>query len=117
MNPEDMILNLKCDGRKVSFTLEGERGGVVVDQSLDVTFRGDMDEAREILSLYLIATPEDRANGNFWFGAYTIGTPEEIEILVELFNEAGGASAAYECKGGTIGLRTVSLSHLVTFRR
>ena len=117
MNPEDMILNLKCDGRKVSFTLDGERGGVVVDQSLDVTFRGDMDEAREILSLYLIATPEDRANSNFWFGAYTIGTPEEIEILVELFNEAGGASAAYECKGGTIGLRTVSLSHLVTFRR
>lgn len=98
MNPEDMILSLRCDGRKVSFTLDGERGGVVVDQSLDVTFRGDMEEGREILSLYLIATPEDRANGNFWFGAYTIGTPEEIEILCELMDEAGGASAAYECK-------------------
>jgi hypothetical protein len=98
MNAEEMILNLKCDGRKVSFTLDGERGGVVVDQSLDVTFRGDIEEGREILSLYLIATPEDRAKSNFWFGAYTIGTPDEIEILVELFNEVGGASAAYECK-------------------
>ena len=117
MNPEDMILNLKCDGRKVSFTLEGERGGVVVDQSLDVTFRGDMEEGREILSLYLIATPDDRRNSNFWFGTHTIGTPDEIEILVELFNEAGGASAAYECKGGAMGLRTASLSYLATFKR
>jgi len=98
MNPEEMILNLKCDGRKVSFTLSGERGGVVVDQSLDVTFRGDMEEAREMLSLFLLASNEERMRGDFWFGVDIDGNADEIAVLCELMDEMGGASAAYECK-------------------
>jgi len=68
-----------------------------------VTVRGNIKEMREILSLFLLGSEQDRRNKNFWFSVTYNGTPREIEILTDLLIKAGGADAVYEAKSVTYG--------------
>ena len=85
---DDILLSLQANGPKCHLELYDRDGGLVIDQSMDVTVRGTVEHARTLLALFL-AKPSTTGEC-FDFKVYWEGTSSEFHTFISLLNEIGG---------------------------